>query len=149
MSAQRSRFLFACIALNINFQPHIQHRLSCPYILVPNNACNLRRKCVHLKLLEETLMLGRLKAGGEGGDTGWDGWMASPMWWTWVRASSGSWWWTGRPGVLQSMGLQRVGHDKQYVHANPSLPVYPSPPHPYPPGNQTFVFYACDSISVW
>ena len=53
----------------------------------------------------------RLKAGGEGGNRGWDGWMASPPRWTWVWVSSGSWWWTGRPGVLQSMGLQRVGHD--------------------------------------
>ena len=52
----------------------------------------------------------RLKA-GEGDDRGWDGWMASPTWWTWVWASSGSWWWTGRPGVLQSMGSQRVRHD--------------------------------------
>ena len=42
---------------------------------------------------------------------GWDSWMASPTWWTWVWASSGSWWWTGRPGVLQFMGSQRVGHD--------------------------------------
>ena len=50
----------------------------------------------------------RLNAGGEGDDRGWDGWMASPTWWTWVWASSGSWWWTGRPGVLQSMGSQRV-----------------------------------------
>ena len=54
----------------------------------------------------------RLKAGEwEGDDWRWDGWMASPTWWTWVWASSGSWWWTGMPGVLQSMGLQRVGHD--------------------------------------
>ena len=53
----------------------------------------------------------RLKAGGEGDDRGWDGWMASLTGWTWVWASSGSWWWTGKPGVLQSMGLQRVGHD--------------------------------------
>ena len=48
---------------------------------------------------------------GEGDDRGWDGWMASPTWWTWVWASSGNWWWTGKPGVLQSMGLQRTGHD--------------------------------------
>jgi len=48
----------------------------------------------------------RLKAGGEGDDRGWDGWMASPTRWTWVWVSSGSWWWTGRPGVLQSMGSQ-------------------------------------------
>ena len=53
----------------------------------------------------------RLRAGGEGDDRGWDGWMASPTWWTWVCASFGSCWWTGRPGVLQSMGSQRVRHD--------------------------------------
>jgi len=44
-------------------------------------------------------------------DRGWDGWMASLTWWTWVFASSVSWWWAGRPGVLQSMGLQRVRQD--------------------------------------
>ena len=53
----------------------------------------------------------RSKVGGEGDDRGWDGWMASPTQWTWVWVSSGSWWWTGRPGVLQSMGLQRVRHN--------------------------------------
>ena len=53
----------------------------------------------------------KLKAGGEGDDRGRDGWMASPTRWTWVWASSGSWWWTGKPGVLQSMGLPRVGQD--------------------------------------
>ena len=47
---------------------------------------------------------------GEGDDRGWDGWMASLTQWTWIWASSGSWWRTGKPGVLQSMGLQRVGH---------------------------------------
>ena len=52
----------------------------------------------------------RLKA-GEGDNRGWDGWMASPTRWTWVWVNSWSWWWTGRPGVLQFMGLQRVGHD--------------------------------------
>ena len=52
----------------------------------------------------------RLKARGEG-DSGWDGWMASPTWWTWIWATSGSWWWTGKTAVLQSMGSQRVGHD--------------------------------------
>ena len=53
----------------------------------------------------------RLKAEGEGDDRGWDGWMASPTWWTWVWANSVNWWWTGKPGVLQTMGLQRVRHD--------------------------------------
>ena len=53
----------------------------------------------------------RLKAGGKWVDRGWGGWMVSLTWWTWVWASSGSWWWTGKPGMLKSMGLQRVGHD--------------------------------------
>ena len=52
----------------------------------------------------------RLKMGGEGDDRGWDGWMASPTQWTWW-VSSRIWWWTGRPGVLQSMGSQRVRYD--------------------------------------
>ena len=52
-----------------------------------------------------------LGAGGEGDDRGWDVWMASLTWWMWVWVNSRSWWWTGRPGVLQFMGLQRVRHD--------------------------------------
>ena len=52
-----------------------------------------------------------LGAGGEGDDRGWDGWMASPTRWMQVWVNSGSWWWTGRPGVLQFMGSQRVGHN--------------------------------------
>ena len=48
----------------------------------------------------------------EKGPTGWDSWMASLTQWTWVWGSSGSWWWTGKPGVLQSMGSQRVRHDR-------------------------------------
>jgi len=52
-----------------------------------------------------------LGAGGEGDDRGWDGWMASLTRWTWVWVNSGSLRWTGRPGVLQFMGSQRVGHD--------------------------------------
>ena len=52
-----------------------------------------------------------LKAEGEGDDRGCDGWMASLTQWIWVWVSSGSWWWTGKPGILQSMGLQKVGQD--------------------------------------
>ena len=52
-----------------------------------------------------------LGAGGEGDNRGWDGWMVSPTQWTWVWVSSGSWWWTGRPGMLWFMVSQRVGHD--------------------------------------
>ena len=62
--------------------------------------------------LEKTRCWERLKVGGEGDDRGWDGWMASPTQWTWVWVNSGSWWWTGRPGVLQSLGLQRIGHNQ-------------------------------------
>ena len=54
-----------------------------------------------------------LKWGGEGGDRGWDGWMALLIWWVWVWASSGSWWWTRKTGVLQSMELQRVNTTEQ------------------------------------
>ena len=52
-----------------------------------------------------------LGAGGEGDDRGWDGWMASLTRWTWVWMKSGSWWWTGKPGMLRFIGSQRVGHD--------------------------------------
>ena len=67
--------------------------------------------------LENTLMLERLRAGGEeddrgeGDDRGWDGWMTSPTQWTSVWVNSRSWWWAGRPGVLWFMGSQRVWHD--------------------------------------
>ena len=58
--------------------------------------------------LEETWCWERLEVGGEGDDRGWDGWMASLTQWTWVWVNSGRWWWTGMPGMLQSMGSQRV-----------------------------------------
>ena len=60
---------------------------------------------------EKTLIWERLKGVGEGDDRGWDGWIASLTQWTWVWASSRNWWWTGKSGVLQSMGSQRLGHD--------------------------------------
>ena len=59
----------------------------------------------------KTLMQGKIEGRGKGDDRGRDGWMASPTQWTWVWVDSGSWWWTGKPGVLRFMGLQRVGHD--------------------------------------
>ena len=52
-----------------------------------------------------------LGAGGEGDNRGWGGWMASATQWTWVWVNSGSWWWTGRPGMLWFLGSQRVGHN--------------------------------------
>ena len=60
--------------------------------------------------LEKTVMLGKIE-GRRRGDRGSDGWMASSTQWTWVWASSGNWWWTGKPGVLQSMVSQRFGQD--------------------------------------
>ena len=60
---------------------------------------------------EKILMLGKIEGGGEGDDRSWDGWMASLTQRTWVWVNSGSWWWIGRPGVLQSIESQRVGHD--------------------------------------
>ena len=61
--------------------------------------------------MEKTLMMGKIEGGRRRDDKGWDGWMVSPTRWTWVWASSRSWWWTGKPGMLQSIGLQRVRHD--------------------------------------
>ena len=55
----------------------------------------------------------RLKGGEEGDDRGWDGWMASPTQWRWVWVDSRSWWWTGRPGVLQSMGCKELDKTEQ------------------------------------
>ena len=61
--------------------------------------------------LERTLMLGGIGGRRRRGNRGWDSLMASLTWWTWVWVNSGSWWWTGRPGILRFMGLQRVGHN--------------------------------------
>ena len=61
--------------------------------------------------LEKTLMLGGIGGRRRRGQQRWDGWMASLTRWTWVWVNSGSWWWTGNPGVLRFMGSQRVGHD--------------------------------------
>ena len=102
----------------------------------------------------------RLKAGGEGANRGWDGWMASPTQWTSVWVNSGSWWWTGRPGVLQSMGWQRDTTEWQILftleentHFSPHVTSYcllretfvityvqgpfPSPPNPL----HCFIFF--------
>ena len=67
--------------------------------------------CEELTHLKRPWCWERLNAGGEGNDRGWDGWTISPTQLTWVWVDSGSWWWTGRPGMLQSMGSQRVRHN--------------------------------------
>ena len=75
------------------------------------NSNTLATSCKELTHWKRPWCWAGLGAGGEGDDRGWDGWMASPAWWTWVWVNSRSWWWTGRPGVLRFMGLQRVRHD--------------------------------------
>ena len=70
------------------------------------NSNTLATSCEELTHWKRPWCWEGLGAGGEGDDRGWDGWMASPTRWTWVWVNSGSWWWTGRPGVLRFMGLQ-------------------------------------------
>ena len=81
------------------------------------NSNTLASWCEQLTHLKRPWCCKRLKVGGEGDNRGdrrgqqWDGWMASPTRWTWVWVESGSWWWTGRPGVLRFIESQRVRHD--------------------------------------
>ena len=84
--------------------------------------CSLKGLMLKLKLqyfghlmwrtdsFEKTLMLGKIEGERRRDNRGWDGWMASPTQWTWVWVNSRNWWWTGRPGMLWSMGSQRVRH---------------------------------------
>ena len=76
------------------------------------------------QLIEKSLILE--KKAEEGGNRGWNGWMASPIQWTWVWANTGRWGRTGKPGILQSMGSQRVRHDwatEEQQTRRKSLPV--------------------------
>ena len=75
------------------------------------NSNTLATWCEELTHLKRPWCWARLKAGGHGDGKGWHGWMVTPSWWTWVWASFGSWWWTGKPGVLQSIRLSSVRHD--------------------------------------
>ena len=75
------------------------------------NSNTLASWCEELTLWKRPWCWERFKAGREGDNKGWDGWMALLTQWTWVWVNSRSQWWTGRPGLLQSMGSQRVGHN--------------------------------------
>ena len=75
------------------------------------NSNNLATWCEELTHWKRPWCWEILRAGREGDDRGWDGWMASRTRWTWVWVNSGRWWWTGRPGMLRFMGSQRGGHD--------------------------------------
>ena len=87
-----------------------------PVYLLEGLMLKLKLQCfghlMRIDSFEKPLMLGKIEGSRRRGDKGWDGWMASPTQWTWVWVKSGSWWWTRRPGVLQSMWLQRVGHNR-------------------------------------
>ena len=95
------------------------------------NSNTLATGCTELTHLKRPWCWERLKAGREGDYKGWDGWMASPTQWTRLWVNSGSWWWKWRPGVLQSMGSQRVRHN----WAN-ELMVFP------------VVMYGCESRAI-
>ena len=108
LSLQIFRF-FKCINFghkeNYNEDCKISHPTS--NMLIKHSLCTCQQIYEHLR----PWCWERLREGGEGDDRGWDGWMSSLTQWTWVWVNSRSWWWTGRPGVLQSMGSQRVRHD--------------------------------------
>ena len=81
----------------------------------------------------------QLKAGGEGEDRGWDGWMASVTQWIWIWVNSGSWWWTGRPGMLQSMGSQSRTQQSDWTELDAFLYFF----------CPLFFFYICCKFLIW
>ena len=91
------------------------------------NSNTLATWCEQLTHLKRPWCWERLKVGEEGDDRRWDGWTASLTRWRWVWVNTGSWLWTGRPGVLQSIGLQRVRHDcatELNCHCFHCFPIY-------------------------
>ena len=98
-------------------------RISNQYILKEiSPGCSLEGLMLKLKLQyfwpphAKSWLIGKYPNAGRearrgGDDRGWDGWMASPTWWALIWVNSGSWWWTGRPGMLRFMGSQRLGHN--------------------------------------
>ena len=94
---------------NQSILKEISPKYSLEGLMLKPSSNTLATSCEELTHWKRPWCWERLKA--EEKDRGWGGWMASPTQWTWVWASSGSWWWTGRPGVLQLMGSQRVRHD--------------------------------------
>ena len=92
-----------CVPIQFAFWPDVNHAKAETPVLWPPHAKSW--------LVGKDWFWEGLGAGGKGDDRGWDVWMASPTRWTWVWVDSGSWWWTGRPGVLRFMGSQRVRQD--------------------------------------
>ena len=85
------------------------------------NSNSLATWCEEMTHLKRLWFWERLAAGGEGDNGGWDSWMASLTQWTWVWVSSGSWWWTRKPGVLQSMGFQSQTWLSNWIELNWNL----------------------------
>ena len=106
---------FQIVVLEKTLESHLENRLvnpkgNQPWIFTGRTNASSSHLMRRADSLEKTVMLGKIEAGGEGDNRGWDGWMASLTQWTWVWASSGRWW-TGKPGVLPSTRSQRVRHD--------------------------------------
>ena len=98
------------ITKSLSLKPH------CLLLNITDNVCEVLLilvliENIHSYNVNKTLILGKIVAGREGGNRGWDGWMAPSTQWTWIWANSGRWWRTGKPGMLQFMGSQRVRLD--------------------------------------
>ena len=134
------------------------------------NSSSLVTWCEELTHWKRPWCWERLKVGGEGDDRGWDGWVASPTQWTWVWVNSRSWWWTGRPGMLQSMGPQSQTRLSNWTELNQTIAVsryhsvksgrsmtlhrnqqtYQQCPHPaLPPLPLKFDFHSLFSVWMW
>ena len=123
MGLQRIRHAWACthcIFNNINYIIYLDRIIALylplkyfSFSISPSkeHSNTLATSCEELTHWKRLWCWEGLGAGGEGDHRGWDGWMASPTRWTWVWVNSGSWCWTGRPGVPQFMGSQRVRHN--------------------------------------
>ena len=96
---------------NQSILKEISPGISLEGLMLKLNSNTLATWCEDLTHLKRLWCWGKLRAGGEGDNRGWDGWMTSLTQRTWVLVDSKIWWWTGKPSVVQFMGLQRVGHD--------------------------------------
>ena len=103
--------LWTARRFNLSILKEISPEYSLEGLMLKLNSNTLATWCEELTHWKRPWCWERLKVGREGDNRGWDGWMASPTQWTWVWVSSRSWWWTGRPGMLQSLRLQRVGYN--------------------------------------
>ena len=100
------------------------------------NSNNFSTWCEQLTHWKRSWCWERLKAEGEEGNRGWDGWMASLIQWTWTWTSSGKWWGTGKPGMVQSTGSQRVDttwwlNNNKCICVNVILSIRPIIPFPH------------------